>query len=98
MTVIDLQQAREEREPHVEGSAHCGACGHQWYAVVPPGVSWGLECSECGSMRGMLTNPIGSPGEDRLRMECACGCQLFFVCGDGHAVCHQCGVQYELDL
>jgi len=91
--VVDLQSEREARDPHVDGLAHCGACGYQWHTVVPAGVTVGLECAECGSMRGMLTHPVDNIG-DRNRWECKCGNQLFFVTEDS-IICHQCGLEHS---
>lgn len=77
MTVIDLSQARKEREPHITGVAQCCACRHEWVAVVPTnaGANW-LACPECDAVKGRLVHPVLlAPGVERL--ECQCGCQVF---------------------
>jgi len=45
-----------EREGWVTGFACCRACSHIWVAVVPAdGELSNLECPECHSMLGELT-------------------------------------------
>lgn len=86
--VIDLGKAKEEREPHIRGTARCLECSHQWEAVAPLGTFNLFECPECRTHKGVLTGPF----VPELRLECECGNQLFFVTPEGYQ-CPRCGVE-----
>ena len=43
----------DEYRPHQQGYVACMACGKDWVAVWPVGVT-ALECPECGKMEGEL--------------------------------------------
>jgi hypothetical protein len=45
--VIDLEDERLARTPHMTFEVRCVACGHQWQAVVPVPVPHHMECSKC---------------------------------------------------
>lgn len=88
MSVIDLDQKRQERNPHISGVATCAACRHEWAAAVPVGTIF-LECPKCHTLKGRFVNPaLLEPGIERL--ECQCGCQLFSATRD-KLVCINCG-------
>ena len=84
----DVIQFPGKDDPHISGEAHCILCGNKWVSVAPIGVVW-LECSKCGSMKGVYdfhcepTGPI---------WECACGNSLFYVTQKGFC-CPNCGEQ-----
>lgn len=89
MSVIDLQKARKEREPHIHGVAICCSCKHEWVAVVPveAGANW-LQCPECSTMKGRIMHPV-LLAEGVERLECKCGCQVFSATRDS-LVCVNC--------
>lgn len=70
------------------GPARCQGCGHQWAAVVAPGVVW-LECPSCGCDKGRLTGAV-QPDESRELWECRCGSQAFALCSS-EWLCYGCG-------
>lgn len=93
--VVDLAAARSERQPHIEGPAHCLGCKHQWRAVLEAapyrerlaaGEPW-LECPGCHAMKGLLTYSCLREGE---HWQCRCGCQLFSLHEKG-PYCPSCG-------
>ena len=86
MTVIDLKQAKQEREPHVSGKARCLACKHEWVAVAPVGVIW-MECPACTLERGRF---VAQVERDGLHWHCNCGNDLFHATPDGF-YCPNCG-------
>lgn len=59
MTVIDLAQAKADREPHLSGAAVCLACKHEWVAVAPVGTVW-MECPACSIERGRYNGAVMS--------------------------------------
>lgn len=86
MSVVSLAAAREERQPHWTGTAHCVGCQAEWQAVVPIGTMW-LECPSCELPKGTPKYPFGG-SEGDLVLKCDCGCEaltaykrarLFFV-------------------
>ena len=87
MTVIDLAQAKKDREPHMTGPAMCLSCQHEWTAVAPLGVLW-LECPACSLMRGRF---IANVERDDAHWECNCGNRLFYITPRG-AYCPNCGL------
>lgn len=89
MSVIDFAKAKEEREsnPHLNGSARCMGCQHRWVAASPVGVVSGLECPECGSMKGCLLHEV----IDGDLYVCGCGNDLMRINPQG-AYCANCGV------
>jgi hypothetical protein len=86
MTVISLQQAKQDREPHLKGAARCLACRHEWVAVAPVGTVW-LECPQCSLERGRYVGAVGIGGE---HWHCACGTDLFHATPRG-LYCPNCG-------
>ena len=72
MTVIDIAQAKADREPHLSGSAVCLACKHEWVAVAPVGTVW-MECPACSLERGRYHGPVQL---DRDHWHCHCGNDL----------------------
>ena len=92
MTVISLQKAREEREPHLAGEAVCIGCRHEWAGVAPVGV-WQLECPSCGAMKGIWRYPVGAQEGDSYFL-CNCGCEAltaYFRGGVFYLKCMSCG-------
>lgn len=69
MTVISLAAAREERQPHWVGTAHCIGCHHEWVAVAPMASKW-IECPKCALPKGCSKYPFGA-NEDDLVLTCA---------------------------
>lgn len=72
----------------MQGPAICIGCGNRWQAVAPIG-SVELECSECGTMKGIFEFPF-APADGDERWECGCGNQLFYITQNGHR-CANCG-------
>ena len=86
MTVIDLMQAKQKREPHLSGKARCLSCKHEWVAVAPVGVIW-MECPSCTLERGRY---VAHAERDSMRWGCNCGNDLFYATPDGF-YCPNCG-------
>lgn len=85
--IVDLQKAREEREPHMQGRARCLGCKYEWQAVAPLGTVT-LECPHCELPQGRFMNLVEDEG---MHWTCNCGNQYFSitpqrtyctVCGD----------------
>lgn len=92
MSVIDLQQKREEREPHMSGTFKCGACRHEWVGVAPIGCAE-AECPACGCMRGYSKGHVLT-GEGSVIYVCTgCGGELFSLARTGDVQCAGCGQQ-----
>lgn len=83
--IIDFKQAKEDREPHALGPAHCLECFHSWHAIVPVGTVQ-LMCPECKTMKGVFSLPF-APDE---HYACACGNDLFYATRNG-VFCPKCG-------
>jgi len=81
-TVVNLS----DRKPHSSGPAHCMVCKYEWVAIAPVGVVW-LECSNCGSMKGLFKYSCQREGSEWV---CNCGNTLFCVTPDG-TYCPNCG-------
>lgn len=45
--VVDLEDERLARSPHMTFQVRCVSCGHEWQAVVPVPVPHHMECSQC---------------------------------------------------
>jgi hypothetical protein len=86
MTVIDLQAAKQEREPHLSGRARCLDCKYEWTAVAPVGTTW-FECPKCLLERGRMFAQVQ---RDAPHWHCNCGCDLFYATADG-MYCPNCG-------
>jgi hypothetical protein len=86
MSVIDLKQARQEREPHLNGNARCLACKHEWVAVAPIIVT-SMERPEYPLERGRYVVQFERDGE---HWHCNCGNDLFYSTPDGF-YCPNCG-------
>lgn len=84
-TIIDFKQAKEDREPTLQGGAHCIDCGAKWTAVAPLGTRW-LECSWCHGWKGTWDGPF----EIEERFVCNCGNDLYLV-GQAGCRCVACG-------
>ena len=89
-TVIDLQEQREARQPHVGGPAKCLACGHNWLSVSPLPITYGLECPECGTHRGVYDYPLDEPRGTIVLTCIYCGDTAWIITPD-HARCIKCG-------
>ena len=92
MTVISLAAAREERQPHWEGTARCIGCQHEWQAIAPMGTMW-LDCPSCSLPKGHPKHPFGAAlGDDFLK--CDCGCEALTAYkrkGNFYVRCMACG-------
>lgn len=88
--IIRLDDAREAREPHIQGPALCLACKHTWQAVVHAKADMGaLECPACGAERGTFATHISAPEAGPV-WTCACGTYLFVITPKG-VHCPSCG-------
>lgn len=74
--VVDLVKAREEKQPHLGGTARCLGCKYEWYAVAPVGTVSGLECPNCQLPQGRYMNLVEDDGP---HWTCACGNQYFSI-------------------
>lgn len=90
MSVIDISQARIEREPHRSGPCKCLHCQHEWQAVVPKSADQPFECPECGLMRGVW-NALFGAGEDQQFFECNHCYSVHFMILRTNVVCVGCG-------
>lgn len=89
MNDVDLQAAKQEREPHViSGRAQCLSCKHEWDAVAPTGTTW-MECPACSLKRGRF---VAQCEYDEPHLHCACGNNLFYVAQSG-IYCPNCGMR-----
>lgn len=85
--IINLDEVRRDKEPHLSGRAMCLNCGHDWQAVAPIGTTR-LECPECGLHKGAFRGTMEP--ESGAIWVCACGNDLFIV--QSHRVmCAACG-------
>lgn len=85
--IIDLQERKDAKTPHLSGEARCIACGHTWAAVAPVGTV-NLECPACHLMKGAFIWPAWRAGADHW--QCRCGNILFILTRDGF-YCPNCG-------
>lgn len=92
MTVINLAEARKDREPHMQGSAVCLDCKHVWQAVAPLGTKW-LDCPSCSLRYGRFQGPV-SQGDGEERWTCNCGNDLFHI-NPTKTYCWACGLEQE---
>jgi hypothetical protein len=86
--IIDIDDYR----PHWVGIAVCRDCKHEWEAIAPAGIVSGLECPNCGAMKGGSKYEFGAETE----WKCNCGCYDFFITG-GNTHCRKCGVAQVFD-
>lgn len=94
MTIIDLQQRRADREPHIAGTFKCGACRAEWVGVAPIGCAE-LQCPVCGCMRGYSKSHILA-GEGSVIFVCKiCEGELFSLAQSGEAQCAGCGAHHN---
>jgi hypothetical protein len=103
--IVELAAARQERQAHICGPAHCIGCGHTWEAVVPAQAHrekmashdpW-LECTACHAFKGLFTYTF-APAEAEVFWACNCGCDAFGVSEQG-VFCHNCGAwQHSLTV
>lgn len=89
MSVIDFAKAKGERETitQLRGTARCIACKHEWAATTQVGTVSGLECPECGSLKGCFLHEV----IDGDLYVCNCGNDLMRINPQG-AYCANCGV------
>jgi hypothetical protein len=85
--IIDFNEERLSRSPHLSGKAQCFDCRHEWHATSPVGT-YILECPNCGHMRGAYFAHVECP-EPQV-WSCNCGCQYFWVGKEGF-YCPMCG-------
>ena len=81
---------KDDGGQHAEGPARCMNCGHKWHAVAPVGT-WGLECSHCGTFKGVFEYLFRETGYSWV---CKCGGELF-MCAPYGALCIVCGVAHQ---
>lgn len=89
--VIELPSSDKPGEddgPHWSGECICGACGHEWHAVVPVGDEDHLECPKCHRWWGCAKNAVTPPD---AMWRCNCGETLFWLTPEG-AMCRRCGI------
>ena len=79
-----------ENTPHVSGPVVCLCCGNEWVGVAPVGTNW-LECSKCGTFKGVFKGGVAYDGPT---WECDCGNYLFEITPEG-IHCPNCGVMQE---
>ena len=89
MSVVSLEQAREERTPHLSGAAACMVCHHSWVAVAPVGTHE-LECQKCHATKGYYVAPVVVGQE---MWECNCGCSVFHISREIGPYCVNCGIE-----
>lgn len=90
--IIDIQNARDSKNPHASGPARCLSCQHEWAAVVPlplPPEKW-LECPSCGQPKGSLSPFV--PNESAL--VCVCKNVVFYATRKT-LMCPVCAETYE---
>lgn len=88
--VVSLAKFREERTRHLEGEAKCLDCKKTWEAAAPIGV-YRLECPDCGTMRGVWNNTVGSSAGTTVFTCMECGNQAWELREDLVALCLCCG-------
>lgn len=86
MSVVNLEEEREARRPHLQGRARCLSCRHEWQQVAPIGETE-FECPKCTLMMGRLVYECIREG---LHFTCNCGNDLFFIAPEG-PYCPKCG-------
>lgn len=91
MTVIDLAQAKADREPHLSGGAQCIGCGHKWAAVAPVGTAE-LQCPSCGLEKGRF---VASVLHGESTWTCNCGNDLFRINQHAQVYCANCAAVQE---
>lgn len=76
--VVNLDDKRRERGPHMQGAALCLSCHVKWQAVAETqsGAKW-LQCPACYLMRGRFVNHVEIDGA--AHWTCKCGNDLFFA-------------------
>jgi hypothetical protein len=80
---------------HVKGEAVCLACLHEWVAVCQAPVDYPLECSKCGSHKGVLRHAIADL--DRSVYMCDCGNSILFNIHPDGIMCANCGADVVFD-
>jgi len=79
MSVIDFQQAKQQRQPHWCGEVRCLGCGNEWEGVGPVGSISDLECPSCKLHKGVVKNLFG-PDEGDAVLQCTdCGADVVTV-------------------
>ena len=75
------------RHPHLQGTARCLHCRHEWQVQAPIGTVQ-FECPQCCLGHGVLKHPFEPRGG--TYWECGCGADLYYVLLDG-VQCYACG-------
>lgn len=90
MSVIDFQQAKEDRQPYISGEARCLGCGFEWQSSAPlEAAQDGLQCPSCETFRGVVKHNYGPDAEV---YQCGCGEYVFNVTRTG-VFCIACGCE-----
>lgn len=89
--VVDIN----DKIPHVEGTAMCIICQHEWQAVAPIGARW-LECPICHAKRGVFKHVIDLPAGG-FTFICKCSGVVFYIAPDGPK-CLGCGFKHSWDM
>jgi len=84
--VIDFEDEKASRQPHLAASARCMNCGYMFSVVAPVGTVI-FECPHCNMEKGVAEGFVHSGG---LHAVCGCGCDLFRVTPE-YVYCIQCG-------
>lgn len=86
---VEPDEYHEGDGPHLRGEAFCGACKHEWYAVVPVDAACHqhFECPDCHRMWGTMKHVF----VPETVWTCNCGEQLFWLTPTG-ASCRRCGM------
>jgi hypothetical protein len=96
--VIDLQEVRQAREPHLSGDIECRFCGHTWTGVAPVGTT-DFECPSCHNLTGLMRGPVVSPGEADSYFVCM-QCQSYafsvhYYRNNAVMMCRGCGQEID---
>lgn len=94
--VVDFRAAREEREPHWQGTVKCLGCKHEWQGVAPLGTLI-VDCPSCGLPKGHPKHPFGPRPGDAVYACTTCESEamtLYKRGGRMRVICMGCGVDH----
>ena len=84
--VVDFDDAKRSKEPHLSAPVRCMNCGYSWVAVAPVGTVV-FDCPHCELEKGVAETFVYAEGEHAV---CRCGCDLFRI-GREFVYCIHCG-------